>query len=226
MLGDSVRRRQPRRHATATETRTRRRSGGAGWKTWLIGVPLALVVPAAIGYLVAVFILFPPTEVSGAGVPVPDLVGESASDAQRALAFAGLGPLEASNIPHPSAPVGEVIAQSPLAGQQLRPGAGVLVAISSGPPRSPVPDVLGFQATRAESLLRRAGFDVTTVEQESMAAAGRVLRTEPQPGEERVLPSMVRLIVSAGPPQPVLLDTLAGSGPDTGAVFRPLLPGR
>jgi beta-lactam-binding protein with PASTA domain len=37
----------------------------------------------------------------------------------------------------------------------------VRVALSAGRPRAVVPDVIGFSATRAESLLRRAGFEVS-----------------------------------------------------------------
>jgi eukaryotic-like serine/threonine-protein kinase len=216
MLGDSVRRRQPgggrgRGRGEAGEGggssgRLRRLFAGAGarkWRPLLIALPLAILVPFAIGYLLAVFVVFPPTEVSAAGITVPDMIGSSASDAQRMLASAGLGPLDAEQLPHPSAPAGQVIAQSPLPGQQLRSGASVRVALSSGPPRALVPDVLGFSATRAESLLRRAGFEVAVMTEQSPAAAGRVLRTEPEPGQERMLPAFVTLHVSAGPPEPV-----------------------
>ena len=197
MLGDSVRRRQPggargsAREPRPTDGRSfgsRLRglfsgAGGGKWRPLLIALPVAIIVPFLIGYLIAVFVLFPPTELSAAGVPVPDLIGSSASDAQRALAAAGLGELEPEMLPHPNAPAGQVLAQSPLPGQQLRAGATVRVALSAGPPRALVPDVIGFSATRAESLLRRAGVDVAVVTEASVAPAGRVLRTEPEPGQ-------------------------------------------
>ncbi|CAN5641723.1 hypothetical protein BH23GEM10_BH23GEM10_03760 [soil metagenome] len=200
MLGDSVRRRQPGgRGAPAARGR---KSGGSnrfeGWKPFLIALPLALLVPAAIGYLVAVFVLFPPTDASEGGIAVPRLIGRSVSDAQRDLATAGLGELEISQQPHPSAPAGQVVAQSPLPGQQQRYRTGVRVALSSGPPRAVVPDVVGFSAERAESLLRRAGFDVDVVRQDDRAPAGRVLRTSPARGQESTLPSRVTVVVSEG----------------------------
>lgn len=205
MLGDSVRRRQPRRRSGTP--RTTSRASRRQWRPLLIALPFALVVPFLIGYLIAVFVIFPPTDLAGDGIAVPDLIDQTAAEAQRALAAAGLGPVEVTQLPHPSAPAGRVIAQSPLPGQQLRAGASVSVALSSGRERALVPDVMGFSADRAETLLRRAGFEVTRLLQESPAAAGQVLRTDPAPAQERVLPAVVTLVISAGPPPPLEPDT-------------------
>jgi serine/threonine-protein kinase len=196
MLGDSVRRRQPKRRAP----RTSDGRGGGNWKRVITALGVALFVPFAVGYLVAVYVLFPPTEVSGSGTPMPDLIGRTTSEAQRALVAAGLGDMEITELPHPDVDAGAVIAQSPLPGQQLRPGADVRVALSSGRARVMVPDVLGFSADRAESMLTRAGFEVTRSLEESPASAGRVIRTDPEPGQPRTLPASVTIIVSSGPP--------------------------
>lgn len=168
----------------------------------LIAIPIALVVPLLLGYVLAVYVLFPPAEAAGSGIPVPRLVGLSSSDAQRELVAAGLGSLETSELPHPNAPRGQVVAQSPLTGQQLKPGTDVRVALSAGRPRVVVPDVQGYTAERAEALLQRIGFTVQRVEQESTTPAGRVLRSEPTPGQARELPAEITLMVSAGPPPP------------------------
>ena len=221
MLGDSVRRRQPQRHTQ--RERSGSASGARNWRRILITLAVALLVPFAIGYLVAVFVLFPPTEVSGSGTPVPDLIGSTTSEAQRQLVEAGLGDMEITELPHPDADQGTIIAQSPLAGQQLRPGAGLRVALSSGPARVMVPDVLGFSAERAQSLLARAGFTVSRADQESPADSGRVIRTDPEPGMPQLLPATVTLIVSTGPPSlpdaGMFPDSMAGTDTTT-------LPGR
>jgi serine/threonine-protein kinase len=175
-------------------------SGERDWKRILVALAAVLVVPFLIGYIVAVYVLFPPTLVSGSGTPTPDLIGRTTSEAQRELVAAGLGAMTVSELPHPEAEPGTIIAQSPLPGQQLRPGAGVRVALSAGPARVNVPDVLGFGADRAESMLTQAGFQVTRSEEESAAPQGRVIRTDPQPGQPALLPASVTLIVSAGPP--------------------------
>jgi serine/threonine-protein kinase len=200
MLGDSVRRRQPAR-------RSHSESGGRDWKRVLLVLAAALVVPFGVGYIVAVYVLFPPTAVSDGGAPVPDLIGLTPSEAQRELVGAGLGTIDVTELPHPEAEVGDIIAQSPLAGQQLRPGADVSVGVSSGRARVLIPDVLGFGADRAESMLVRAGFQVSRSDVPSPASKGRVIRTDPEPGRPLTLPATVTLIVSSGPP----------AGPEPGA---------
>lgn len=213
MLGDSVRRRQPKRRAP----RASDGSGERNWKRLITGLAAALIVPFAVGYLVAVYVLFPPTQVSGSGTPMPDLIGRTTSEAQRDLVAAGLGDMEITELPHPEVDAGSVIAQSPLAGQQLRPGAGVRVAVSSGRARVMVPDVLGFSADRAESMLTRAGFEVTRSLEESPASEGRVIRTDPEPGQPSTLPASVTIIVSSGPPA----VPEPGAFPDTTAARSP-----
>jgi eukaryotic-like serine/threonine-protein kinase len=198
MLGESVRRRQPKSRKSGRGRRGPNRPGR--WRPLLWLLPVAAVVPFVIGYVLAVYVMFPPTEASGAGVPVPHLTGRTVLDAQTELAMAGLGALEVTELPHPTAAPGVVVAQSPLPGQQLRPGAGVRVAISRGRPRVLVPDVQGFAADRALQMLRSAGFDVVQATQESTLPEGRVLRTDPAAGQERTLPASVTLVVSAGPP--------------------------
>lgn len=197
MLGDSLRRRQPQR---ATSGRPEPGTRRFRWKPVLIALPFALALPFLLGYLIATRLIFPPPPAALGGVPVPDLVGRSAAEAQQALVAAGLGELQPSELPHPSAPSGQVVAQSPLPGQQLRSGTAVRVALSAGRPRATVPDVQGFGADRAEELLRRSGFATERLQEENPLAAGRVVRTEPGPGEALTLPATVRVIISSGPP--------------------------
>ena len=214
MLGDSVRRRLPQRRAGDLTRRP------TNWKVWLIGVPVALVVPFVLGYFIAVRVLFPPPEVTSAGIIVPDLIGRDAIEAGRLVTAAGLGALEPTELPHPTAPSGQVIAQSPLPGQQLRSGATVLVAVSGGRPRAAVPYVIGFSAERATDMLQRSGFTISQTTQESDGPMGRVLRTDPIAGEVRQLPATVTLVVSI----PIPIDTLRVDtlGPGTTFAKRPI----
>jgi serine/threonine-protein kinase len=207
MLGESLKRRHARR-------RTKRPAGGSPgpWRPLLWILPLALAVPFVIGYIIAVYLIFPPAQTAAEGIPVPDLGGSSIGEAEAVLAAAGLGGLDVMELPHPTAAAGTIIAQSPLPGQQLRPGAGVRVAISQGRARVRVPDVQGFAADRADALLRRTGFAVVYASEQSMAAAGRVLRTDPPAGQELILPATVTIVASAGPPAPPPPDTIP---PDT-----------
>jgi serine/threonine-protein kinase len=170
----------------------------------------AAIAPFVIGYLLAVFVLFPAPPVAAGGIPVPDLVGKTEQEATRELAGLGLGPAEATRLPHPTRAAGQVIAQSPLPGQQLRPGSAVRVAVSTGVPRAVVPDVVGFAEGRAAGLLQRLGFQVTREIEDSAEPTGRVTRTDPNAGQNLALPARITIFVSNGALVAELLpDTLA-----------------
>lgn len=211
MLGDSVRRRtRPARRRAARPQEERRILPAWGWRTWVPLLAAAAILPFLIGYAAAVFALFPAPPTSGGGIAVPDLVGRPLQDANRALSAAGLGPIETTRLPHPTEPAGSVIAQSPLPGMQLRAGAGVRVAVSTGVPRAAVPDVVGFTEGRAAALLQRLGFAVARQIEASEEETGRVVRTNPESGVELSLPARVTIYVSDGslalPPLPDTSD--------------------
>ncbi|MCI0437137.1 MAG: PASTA domain-containing protein [Gemmatimonadetes bacterium] len=181
----------------------------------ILRIALAALLPFILGYILAVTVLFPPPDVGAAGIAVPSLIGMSTEEARSALAGADLGTLDITALPHPSVPEGTVTAQSPLAGQQLAAGQPVRVSVSSGAPQVVVPDVIGFPIERAASLLTRLGFQIRRADETANAEAGRVLRLDPAPGSERVIPSSITIVVSAGPPRTdVFIDTLgAAAGP-------------
>jgi beta-lactam-binding protein with PASTA domain len=225
MLGDSVRRRRGGKRPPGASRAPRRRAAGRGARFWIVAVLAALVVPFAIGYLVASAVLFPPPAVADAGVPVPDLRGMTQVEARLALAEAQLDAPDLSSLPHPDLEEGRVLAQSPLPGQQVLPGSVVRVAVSSGPPMAQIPDVRGFDHERAILLLERLGFTVESQDVESEAMAGQVMDVDPPPRTTVRVPSTIRLVVSLGPPDLgpegfpwdslAVPDTLAP--PDTGA---------
>ncbi len=214
MLGDSVKRRMGGKRKRSAETGTpRSRRWKAGY--WAL-IALGATLPFALGYVLAVRVIFPPPPVVAQGIPVPALTGETAGAAQRELESVGLGSLEVTRLPSPTAPENTIIAQSPLPGQQLRTGASVRVAISSGRPRVVVPDVMGFPVDRAAGLLTRLGFDVQRIDTTSSEAKGRVIGLNPEAGERLQLPARVTILVSAGVDTTALdtvhIDTLASPG--------------
>src|SRR5690606_31207676 len=99
-----------------------------------------------------------------------------------------------------------------------RPGAGVTLGVSAGPPRARVPDVGGLHADRAAALAAMRGFEVDRRLEESDAPAGTVIGIEPEPGTELVVPAPLVLVVSSGPPA-LPLGSLAPDAPppDTAA---------
>jgi len=207
MLGDSLKRRSGREKTAPSDAPE---TAGRRWRPrhWL-AVLAALTLPFLAGYAVAVRILFPPPAVAATGIPVPALVGKDLETAERDAGSIGLGPLEVMQLPSPTESAGVVIAQSPLAGQQMRNGARIRVAVSTGKPRVLVPDVVGFPVERAASLLSRLGFQAQRIDTESAEPRGQVLSVDPEPGTRLELPARVVITVSQGAP---------ATPPDTGAV--------
>lgn len=153
------------------------------------------------GYLIAVFLLFPPPPVPEDGIVVPDLAGQSPESAEQRLRPLGLQVGDTLSFPSPEHPPGLVVAQSPLPGQQLRAGGRVALGLSSGLPSATVPDLTGLPVRRAENLLTRLGFGVDQVPETSERPSGTVIRSMPEAGQRQTLPARVRIWVSTGMPQ-------------------------
>jgi beta-lactam-binding protein with PASTA domain len=215
VLGESLRRHRPRERSGGART-GRARGGRPSRRFWVMSLALALLVPFAIGYLLTVFVIFPPRPVAPAGIPVPALYGKTLVEAERLLARAGLGRLQVTMLPNPTSPEGDITAQSPLPGQQLRSGADVRVAVSSGPVQVRVPDLLGQPAERALERLQQLGFTVARVDSQSAVDSGRVFAVDPVAGTMVRLPALATLHVSLGaPPDSLGLDSLVVLPPDT-----------
>jgi eukaryotic-like serine/threonine-protein kinase len=224
MLGDSIRRRRsaPGRGVSRSEAADEGTETGTGdgrrppvrqvpaWLLWLgIGAGV-LVVSFVVGYVLASQLLFPRPETAGTGVPVPALYGMDVESAQRSLAEVGLRLGVVTELASMRTDSGRVMAQEPLPDQQLRPGADVALAISTGPPTVRVPPVTGLGAASARDLLEAAGFEVELREVRSgQVARGRVLRTEPEVGTEVRLPASLTVLVDVGPEEEAPVDAPA-----------------
>jgi beta-lactam-binding protein with PASTA domain len=177
---------------------------------WTLGLLAALSVAGfAGGYLISTRVVYPPPPPPGDLFPVPDLTGQSPEAAADTLATLGLVLGAVDSMAHPGAPMGQIIGQSPLPGQLSLPGGSVRLALSTGPERRPVPDVLRLDGDRARVVLETSGFVVTVDSVESSDPRGRVMAMVPEPGAEAVIPAEVRLRVSMGPPEfemPLVLD--------------------
>ncbi len=89
-------------------------------------------------------------------VPVPDLTGKTLPEAQTELEAANLKigtPVNAAS----DLPVGQVFAQDPPAGTQVKPGSFVDVQVSSGPAMVAVPDVTCLSLGAAKKALTEVG---------------------------------------------------------------------
>jgi len=97
---------------------------------------------------------------------VPNVVGMSNADAQKALTAAGLKVIVAKN-PDATVPPDHVVAQLPSAGDSVAPGTSVGIVISNGPPLTPdvvkVPDVVGMKLADAKAAVTAVGLKVIAV---------------------------------------------------------------
>jgi beta-lactam-binding protein with PASTA domain len=162
----------------------------------IVGVGL---VAFLLGYA-AMALLFFPGSSGDHIVTVPDLRGEMRTEAERQAARAGLEIEIGDSLAHPRAPVGSVLAQTPLPGQEVAPGSMIRLILSMGPARRPVPDVLAMTREQAVRILSGSGFEVRVEEVTNERAAGQVVNLRPAPGTPVALPSTIVLTVSSGPP--------------------------
>lgn len=202
MLGDTLRRRTtapPPRQAPAQKPARGRPL--PSWARWLVAAVVILLGSFGIGYLLSTQVLFPAPETAGTGVSVPELYGMDREEAEGAVVAAGFGIGRVELLASTDVPAGQVVAQSPIAGQQLRRGAAVDLTLSAGPPELLVPPVEGLGVGTARDLLRESGFTVDVKQVPAQTAEGAVARMDPAPGARVRLPATITLFVSLGPPR-------------------------
>ena len=138
------------------------------------GMILALLVIVGCG-VIAVRIVF----VEDSDVTVPSLVGMSMTDAAVSLQQVGL--LAKVDQVDSSQPTGTVISQHIEAGQRVGKGKVVLIKVSKGGERIPVPDVRGLEFGEAVRTLDQAGFKAGAVLRvtDSLKPAGSVIAQNP-----------------------------------------------
>ena len=132
-------------------------------------------------------------------VEVPNVVGQSQTDASRALTEAGFL-VNAVPVEDPQVDEGLVISQDPAAGQQVAKGSQITINVSSGAGLVGVPDVSNQSEGTARSNLQRAGFTNIQSRQQASGdvAAGNVIATDPPAGTEIRPTDTVTLVVSSG----------------------------
>jgi eukaryotic-like serine/threonine-protein kinase len=162
----------------------------------LVGIAIAAFV---VGYAFATVVFFR----DGAReqfVAVPDLRGMQEARARSVANDLGLEFEVANALPHPETAAGALLAQTPLPGQEVRPGTAVRVIVSAGRERARVPDVAHLGTEQARNLLERMGFTVRTTEVPHASTAGRLVELRPAPGTQVLLPTELEMVVSSGPP--------------------------
>lgn len=182
------------------------RKDGDRWRFARIVVAL-MVVTFLGGYAVAAVWMragAPPRSV----VTMPDLAGMSEAQARQVLSGIDLELEPMDSLPNPDIEAGRVLTQSPLPGQEVAPGTGVQVILSSGQLRHAVPDVIGIPRERAMQVLAASGMAAEVTEVEDMARPGVVVDVQPSPGVQIPVPARILVRISSGPPLVEVPDLL------------------
>lgn len=96
-------------------------------------------------------------------VTVPDVVGHTESDAANTLQNVGLTVGNVARQYDSYVPSGTIMHQNPAAGLSVPSGSAVDLVVSLGPELVTVPDVVGLDIQRAESVISQAGLAVGSV---------------------------------------------------------------
>lgn len=182
----------------------RRRRKGRGWTAHRIGRPLlitAVIAIAAFGVGYALSALaFTAADAPVDVVLVPDVRDLQLADADQRVSRSGLVLAVGDSFPNPDIPEGAILAQSPLPGQEVGPGAEVRVIVSTGRHRPVVPEISSMSVAMAQRALETAGFQVVLEERPGEAPPGEVIGVDPPPGTRLLLPDTVVLRVGAQAP--------------------------
>ena len=129
-------------------------------------------------------------------VPVPNVTGQAADAAERALEDLGLRATVTEQETADEDP-GTVLAQDPAAGTDVDPGTTVTLTVAKEPSEAPVPDLMGDAVNDALDALSQAGFRPRTEEVpvETPDEDGLVVDQRPPAGTQREKGSRVTIVV-------------------------------
>jgi eukaryotic-like serine/threonine-protein kinase len=118
--------------------------------------------------------------------------------------------------PNAKQPAGVVYDQDPDAGQRQDKGNFVSIWVSTGAPKTTVPNVKGLSRDEAVSRLASANLQADVHEVPSSEQPDVVLAQDPKPGEKVKQNTTVRINVSSGP-KPVSVPNVVGQAYDSAA---------
>ena len=165
-------------------------------RTVIVGAAAAALVGGSAGSWYAWYVLKGP----GRSVPVPEIVGQSAEDAQQAVEDAGLTWGTPSRDFSDTIPEGSVISCKPGPGDGARLKQAVTAVVSRGVEQKKVPDVVGKTQDEATKAITDAGLTVGSITQEysGTVESGKVVSTDPKAGTSINHSSAVAISVSRG----------------------------
>ncbi len=146
----------------------------------------------------------------GSKIATPNVVGKPTSAAQGIVEAKGLH-TRVTEVFSETATAGTVAATDPAPGKAVGKHGTVVLDVSKGPERYPVPDVAGKPLDQAESALTGTKLAVGSVTQAYSDAVRKdaVISTDPAAGTRLAPDKPVNIVLSKGP-APVTLDDWTG----------------
>src|SRR5215471_21019655 len=137
--------------------------------------------------------------IHGQEVRVPNLAGQTTTDAERMANAQGLVFFVDTRFYSQAVPKGRIAAQAPAADTRVRRGWKVLVAESLGPQRSAVPSLLGQSQQAADINISRHGLELGSLVTIHLSGAppATVVAQSPAPGSFDPASSSISLVFSA-----------------------------
>src|SRR5215213_5102283 len=179
------------------------------WAPWL----LVLLLLAAAGFAGwYVFSQFQDQLAANEPIAVPNVEGLKEEAAVTLIENAGLDP-EVQRAANPDAEKDRVFDQNPDPGTRIQKGDRVTLLVSTGPPKTSVPDVVGMNYGDAVQALNDVNLKATKHEVFSPKPVGKVISQDPPAGEQVVEGTEVVLDVSRGVEQ-VVVPSVVGMSED------------
>lgn len=132
-------------------------------------------------------------------IAIPDVLNKSQSEAVRLLTSSGFVVGDVTTEKSDEVEAGNVIRQSPAAGEQAPKGSTVNLVISEGTDEVDVPDLTGLSVETARSRAEKAGFSISESSSEySSVDKGCIIRQSPAAGSKLPKGSTITYVVSKG----------------------------
>jgi serine/threonine-protein kinase len=167
------------------------------WGPWLL-VALLLAAAGVAGWYV--FSQIQDQLAANEPVAVPNVVGLKQQAAVNLITDAGFEP-KVEHAANPDVEKGRVMSQNPDAGTRIQKGDRVTLLVSTGPPQTSVPNVVGLDYADAVQALDDANLKAKKHEVFSQKRSGQVVAQNPKAGEQVTEGTEVVLNVSKGAKQ-------------------------
>jgi len=146
-------------------------------------------------------------------VKVPDLRGKTPAEARRMAEENGLNVQVESNYYSATVPEGKVLSQGPAPGTLVRRGWDVQLALSLGPQRVTIPELVGQSERAASIAIAERGLQLSSTDTVQLpgATAGQVIAQDPTANATEVSAPKVNLLIAQEPsPEAFVMPSFAG----------------